>query len=94
MTTETITWRGEEWEVDEGSVIEFPPRLAKHETIVKLKRKPKPLREEWQVVDSTGLAVLSLDSRQVAESCTARCAAMNMANGPFTIVHMREVRGE
>ena len=90
MTTETITWSGEEWEVIHSSI---NLGTLKEYANVTLRRKPKPLRELWVVYRRCGGLKESryfCDTKQRAEEYVES----NSYKGEHTIVYMREVWDE
>ena len=92
MTTETITWSGEEWEVIHSSI---NLGTLKEYANVTLRRKPKPLRERWQVVNCLGEDVPGSSFKTLAEAeDSMRWRNKSDCWEPYSVVHMREVRDE
>lgn len=94
--TDTITWRGEEYEVLESANFlcgfsgAFIPPLAGDCKYLMIRPVPKPLREEWRLYNSVGEPCGTFDRRDQAEVYAAKHAK----GGPYTILRMREVRDE
>ena len=88
MTTETITWSGEEWEVIHSSI---NLGTLKEYANVTLRRKPKPLREEFVVYDASGKKWRTLETKSEAMA-EIRLRASRETIAEWRIEHMREVR--
>ena len=92
---ETITYRGEEWEVVPKGERLFYPDVE----YICLRRKSEPLREVWRVEDRRdksgwGHYENYKDAWTACRDYNRDCAATTGEYAPFIIVHMREVRDE
>lgn len=85
--SDTIQWRGEEWEVCPLESWQYPPRPG--DTIIAIRRKPKPPRELWLVSFFVDGDEDNHFCRTYEEARTY--AKMNSHYKPIEIICMREV---